>query len=164
MEGTAVTTYLAGQSGLQQHRFQPPRVTWLHRDASPPLLVVTSDTEGQLQESRVPELACANWASDSELRRQSDIWNLLRQVPAGANIFAQSPEIVAGLEAFVDTRRVEKHTDRIFGKCSGRPHVLGRKLPIGKIVALQFDVYSAHARTRKSPGEMIRKLSVTSSQ
>ena len=59
---------------------------------------------------------------------------------ASANVFLQSPEFGTGLEALVDARRIENHADRIFGECPGRPHVLGRKIPIGKIVALQFDV------------------------
>ena len=80
------------------------------------------------------------YPSYGPLRRQSDARNLLGQIMARTNFFQQGAEIGAGFEALVDARRIEEYADRIFGECSGRPHVLGRQLPIGKIVALQFNV------------------------
>ncbi|WP_342710603.1 hypothetical protein AAFG13_41610 [Bradyrhizobium sp. B124] len=49
------------------------------------------------------------YPSYGQLRRQSDAWNLLGQIMARANIFQQSVEIGAGLEALVDACRIEEY-------------------------------------------------------
>src|SRR6476660_2304241 len=76
------------------------------------------------------------------LRRQSDVRNGVRQVRPTPNGLLKSLEIGPRLEFVVNFGRIEERADRVRSEVRRGPHELAGKLPVGKIIALQFDEVS----------------------